>query len=49
MLSSAKKSSSGRYDEIWHFDSKADMISYIKSTYSDLASKMSELNMGVFF
>lgn len=49
MLSSTKKSSNGRYDKIWHFDSKVDMISYVKSTYPDLAKKMSELNMGVFF
>ena len=49
MVSSTKKSSNGRYDKIWHFDSKADMISYVKSTYPDLATKMSELNMGVFF
>ena len=49
MLSSTKKSSNGRYDKIWHFDSKADMIRYIKSRYPDLATKMSELNMGVFF
>ena len=48
MLSSTKKSSNGRYDKIWHFDSKADMISYIKSIHPDLAAKMSELNMGVF-
>ena len=48
MVSSTKKSSNGRYDKIWHFDSKADMISYIKSMYPDLAAKMSELNMGVF-
>lgn len=48
MVSSTKKSSNGRYDKIWHFDSKADMISYLKSTYPDLAAKMSELNMGVF-
>ena len=48
MLSSTKKSSNGRYDKIWHFHSKADMISYLKSTYPDLAAKMSELNMGVF-
>ena len=49
MVSSTKKSSNGRYDKIWHFDSKADMIIYVKSTYPDLARKMSELNMGVFF
>lgn len=49
MVSSTKKSSNGRYNKIWHFDSKADMISYVKSTYPDLAMKMSELNMGVFF
>lgn len=49
MLSSTRTSSNGRYDKIWHFDSKADMIIYMKSTYPVLASKMSELNMGVFF
>ena len=49
MLSSARKSSNGRYEKIWHFESKADMIRYVKSTYPALAAKMSELNMGVFF
>lgn len=49
MVSSTKKSSNGRYDKIWHFDSKADMVSYVKSTYPDFATKMSELNVGVFF
>lgn len=49
MLFSIKMRSNGRYDKIWHFDNKADMISYVKSTYPNLAPKMSELNMGVFF
>lgn len=49
MLCSTKRISNGRYDKIWHFDSKADMITYIKATYPGLAGKMSELNMGVFF
>jgi len=49
MLCSTKKASNGRYDKIYHFDSKADMITCIKESHPDLASKMSELNMGVFF
>ena len=49
MLSSTKRSSNGSYDRIWHFDSKADMISHIKLKHPKLATKMSELNMGVFF
>ncbi|KAF1353120.1 hypothetical protein BDV97DRAFT_395986 [Delphinella strobiligena] len=49
MLCSTRRRSHGLYDKIWHFDSKADMITYIKTTYPDLARKMSELNMGVFF
>lgn len=48
MVCSAKKSSNSRYDKLWHFDSKADMISYLKSTYPALAAKTSQLNMGVF-
>lgn len=49
MLCSTKKASNGRYDKIYHFDSKADMITYVKESHPDLAAKMSELNMGIFF
>lgn len=49
MLCSTRRISNGRYDEIWHFDSKADMVTFAKVTYPDLGGKMSELNMGVFF
>jgi hypothetical protein len=48
MVCSTKKRSNGRYDKIFHFDAKADMITYVKSAYPGLAAKMSELNMGVF-
>ncbi|PQE31142.1 hypothetical protein CJF32_00008506 [Rutstroemia sp. NJR-2017a WRK4] len=48
MVCSTKERSNGIYSKIYHFDAKADMISYIKSTHPALAAKMSELNMGVF-
>jgi len=48
MLCSTKERSNGRYDKIYHFDAKADMVTYVKSIHPDLAAKMSELNMGVF-
>ncbi|KAK4506862.1 hypothetical protein PRZ48_000595 [Zasmidium cellare] len=49
MLSSPKKWSDGRYQQLWHYESKADMISYVNEQYPGLAAKMSGLNMGVFF
>ncbi|KAM3080324.1 hypothetical protein ACMFMG_005285 [Clarireedia jacksonii] len=48
MVCSTKQRSNGFYSKIYHFDAKADMISYIKSKHPALAAKMSELNMGVF-
>ncbi|KAL8747111.1 MAG: hypothetical protein Q9190_000974 [Brigantiaea leucoxantha] len=49
MTCSTSKCSGGRFSHIFHFDAKAAMITYVKSTHPDLAAKMSELNMGVFF
>lgn len=49
MLSSPRKWSKGRYQKLWHYESKADMITYVETEYAGLAGKMSELNMGVFF
>lgn len=50
MLSSPRKWSTGKYQKLWHYESKASMTTYIKENYSTgLVGKMSELNMGVFF
>lgn len=49
MLSSPKKWSNGHYQQLWHYESKADMVTYINKEYPVLAAKMSGLNMGVFF
>ncbi|KAK4553122.1 hypothetical protein LTR86_009849 [Recurvomyces mirabilis] len=49
MTCSPKKMSGGRYQNIYHFDAKGDMIDYIKTVHPGLARKMSELNMGAFF
>ena len=49
MVNSTRRASNGRYHNIYHFDSKADMMEYVKSTHPALAAKMSELNMGVFY
>ncbi|PSN71616.1 NAD(P)-binding protein [Corynespora cassiicola Philippines] len=49
-LSSARKCSHGRYKELWHFDSKADIFpDYVEENYPDLAKKMSYLHTGYFF
>ncbi|KAI9702657.1 MAG: hypothetical protein M1820_006163 [Bogoriella megaspora] len=49
MLNSPMKWSNGIYNELWHFESKADMISYIQMRHINLASKMSTVQMGVFY
>ncbi len=47
-LSDASKLSGGKYKRVYHFDSKAHVVEYIRSTYPGLASKMSILQMGLF-
>lgn len=48
-LNSPKKWSQGKYNHLYHFESKADMITYIKTSLPSLAAKTSILNMGVFY
>jgi hypothetical protein len=49
-LCSAKKSSNGQYQELWHFDSKADVFpTYVEERYPELAQKTSYLHTGFFF
>lgn len=49
-LCSARKSSNGKYQELWHFDSKADVFpTYVDEKYPELARKTSYLHTGYFF
>lgn len=49
-LCSARESSKGKYTELWHFDSKADVFpTYVKERYPELAKKTSYLHTGYFF
>lgn len=47
-LSNASKWSKGEYKGVYHFDSKANVVDYIKEKYPELAKKMSILQMGLF-
>lgn len=47
-LSAATKHSGGKYQKVWHFDSKAHVVDYVQETYPRLAEKMSILQMGLF-
>jgi NmrA-like family len=48
-LSHAKKSSQGKYQELYHFDAKADVFpDYVKEKHPKLAAKMSCLQTGYF-
>ncbi|KAH6618555.1 hypothetical protein C7974DRAFT_400356 [Boeremia exigua] len=49
-LCSARESSKGKYKELWHFDSKADVFpKYLQENYPALAKKTSYLHTGYFF
>ena len=49
-LSHARKSSSGKYKELYHFDAKADIFpDYVEENYPALAAKMSCIHTGYFF
>ncbi len=49
-LCSARDSSQGKYQELWHFDSKADVFpKYLEEHYPKLARKTSYLHTGYFF
>lgn len=48
-LSHARKCSKGKYTELWHFDSKADVFpDYVDEKYPQLAKKTSYLQTGYF-
>jgi hypothetical protein len=45
-LCDATKASGGKYKSVYHWDSKAKAVEYLKATYSELAGKLSVLMMG---
>jgi hypothetical protein len=48
-LSNARKCSKGKYKEVWHFNSKADVFpDYLEEKYPKLAAKTSYLQTGYF-
>ncbi|GKT90375.1 nmrA-like family protein [Colletotrichum tofieldiae] len=47
-LSAARKWSNGKYQNIFHFDSKAAVVQYIEETYPSLFRKTSLLELGLF-
>ncbi len=47
-LSSAKKWSKGKYQHVYHFDSKADAVEYAQEKYPELLNKTSELQVGFY-
>lgn len=49
-LCSARESSGGKYEELWHFDGKADVFpAYLQKKHPELAKKTSYLHTGYFF
>lgn len=49
-LCSARESSNGKYKELWHFDSKADVFpTYLQEKCPKLAGKTNYLHTGYFF
>ena len=48
-LSSARECSKGKYKQLWHFDSKADIFpKYVEEKYPELAKRTSYLQTGFF-
>ncbi|KAI9709619.1 MAG: hypothetical protein M1812_007667 [Candelaria pacifica] len=47
-LSDARKWSKGKYTWVWHFDSKAQVVYWIKDNLPDLAKKMSVLQVACY-
>ncbi len=45
-LSDARKLSSGKYTTVYHYDSKADMIEFIRTRLPELAARMSMVQLG---
>lgn len=49
-LCNARESSNGKYQELWHFDGKADVFpKYVHERYPELVKKTSYLHTGYFF
>ncbi|KAJ5797950.1 nitrogen metabolic regulatory protein [Penicillium pulvis] len=49
-LSHAARSSQGKFTELYHFDSKADIFPfYVEEKYPDLAARMSCIQTGYFY
>lgn len=48
-LCDATKWSDGKYKGVYHFDSKARAVDYIREVYPELAAKMSTVQMGSYF
>ncbi|KAI9660352.1 MAG: hypothetical protein M1821_009702 [Bathelium mastoideum] len=47
-LSDARKWSHGKYARVYHFDSKAEIIRTIQTRFSDLAARMSTVQIGSY-
>ena len=47
-LCDAKKLSKGKYTGVYHFDSKAKAVEYIREKYPELAAKMSIVQIGSY-
>ena len=47
-LSSAKKWSKGKYTLVYHFDSKADAVDYLKEKQAALWKKMNLIMIGIY-
>ena len=47
-LTNFKELSKGKYNWVYHFDSKAKVVDYIKENLSDLAAKMSVVQIGLY-
>ena len=43
-----KRLSKGKYNWVYHFDSKAEAVEYVQETYPELATKMSVVHIGVY-
>lgn len=47
-LCGAKKLSKGKYTQVYHFDSKANIVEYVREKHPKLAAKMSVVQVGVY-
>lgn len=47
-LSAAKELSGGKFNTIYHFDGKAEIVEYLESTFPELVSRTVELQLGMF-